>query len=87
MRGKISIAGVELREILTEENAREILREIFNNVHPFEIFTLIEGLESKDIANVIMKLGFPIGAEVFEYFEDEDNVFLKNYLSPNTLLH
>jgi len=72
MRGKISIAGVELREILTEENAREILREIFNNVHPFEIFTLIEGLESKDIANVIMKLGFPIGAEVFEYFEDED---------------
>ncbi|MGE3062772.1 MAG: magnesium transporter [bacterium] len=72
MRGKISIAGVELREILTEENAREILREIFHNVHPFEIFSLIEGLETEDIARVIMKLGFPIGAEVFEYFEDED---------------
>ncbi|MDD3803879.1 MAG: magnesium transporter [bacterium] len=72
MRGKISIAGVELREILTEENAREILREIFHNVHPFEIFSLIEGLEAEDIAKVIMKLGFPIGAEVFEYFEDED---------------
>jgi len=72
MRGKISIAGVELREILTEENAREILREIFHNVHPFEIFSLIEGLEAQEIAKVITKLGFPIGAEVFEYFEDED---------------
>lgn len=72
MKGKFSIAGPELREILSEENAREILREIFCDVHPFEIFSLIEGLEEEDIARIITKLGFPLGAEVFEYFEDDD---------------
>lgn len=69
---KISIAEPEIIEILRSGNAKQEIHRIFRDVHPFEIFSLIEGMEPEYIASIITYIGFPLGAEVFEHFDDED---------------
>lgn len=69
---KISVAEPEILEIIKKQNAREEIHGLFQEVHPFEIFSLIEGMAPDHIAKIITYIGFPLGAEVFEHFDDED---------------
>ena len=62
---KISIAGPELKDILNSENAKKQIVELFNEMPPFEIFSLIEGLETHEISQIIEYLRFPRGAQIF----------------------
>lgn len=86
MRDNFSVAGPEIKELLKEKNARETLRKVFSDVHPYEVFTLIEGLEDSDIAKIIMLLGSPLGAEVFEYFEDDEKEEIFSNLSREQMI-
>jgi len=86
LKENFSVAGPEIKELLKEKNAKEVLKEIFSDVHPYEVFTLIEGLENVDIAKIIMLLGFPLGAEVFEYFEDDEKEEIFSNLSREEMI-
>ncbi len=68
---KASLVGPDLQEILSQEDYPERLKEIFHEIHPYDIFSLIEDLPPEDIAKIISALGKK-GIEVFEYFPDED---------------
>ncbi len=70
-KSKASLAGPEIREILEQEHYQEKLRELFDEMHPYDIFSLIEDLPPEDIARIIAALKEK-GIEVFEYFSDED---------------
>ncbi len=68
---KSSLASPEIREILEQDNYREKIRELFSDMHPYDIFSSIEDLPIEDIAKIIAALKEK-GIEVFEYFSDED---------------
>ena len=67
----VPLIGPDLQEILSKEDYATKLKEIFNDLHPYDIFSLIEDLPSEDIAKIISALGKK-GIEVFEYFPDEE---------------
>ncbi|MDY6787849.1 MAG: magnesium transporter [candidate division WOR-3 bacterium] len=72
MKDKISIAGPELRKVLKGSDPESRIRELFRELHPFEIFSLIEGMEYDEIAAIIQYIRFPKAAELFEYFDEEE---------------
>ncbi|MFO8062558.1 MAG: hypothetical protein R6U31_06490, partial [bacterium] len=72
MKDKISIAGPELRQVLKGPAPESRIRELFRELHPFEIFSLIEGMEYDEIATIIQYIRFPKAAELFEYFDEEE---------------
>jgi len=67
----LSLISPEIQEILNTPNASDRLKELFEDVHPYDIFTLCEDLEIDEIAACIKALGIPIGIELFEEFDDE----------------
>ncbi len=70
-KDRIPLAGPDIQEILSREDYAERLREVFHDLHPYDIFSLIEDLPPEDIAKIISALGKK-GIEVFEYFPDEE---------------
>ncbi len=67
----VPLVGPDLQEILSKDDYSTKLKEIFSDLHPYDIFSLIEDLPSEDIAKIISALGKK-GIEVFEYFPDEE---------------
>ena len=65
-----SLISPEIKEILQGNNASEKLKELFYDVHPYDIFILCEDLEDDQIAQCIRALGVPTGIELFEAFDD-----------------
>lgn len=49
----------------------ERIRELFADMHTYDIFILCENLEDDEIAESIKALGIPVGIELFEQFDDE----------------
>ena len=66
-----SLVSPEIQEILDSPNASQTLREVFDGMHPYDIFTLCEDLEDHEIAECIKALGTPAGITLFEQFPDE----------------
>jgi len=67
----MSLIAPEIQEILNSPDAFEKIKDAFHDMHPYDIFTLCEGLENDAIAACIKALGIPLGIEVFEEFDDE----------------
>lgn len=86
MKEKISVAGPEIREILNSPGANENIRNIFLNMHPFEIYSLIEGMETNEISQIIRYLRFPLGAQIFEYFDDDDREEIFHHFSRGEMI-
>ena len=68
MRKKFSIISPEIKQILKSPDPREKLSALFHDLHPHDIFTLVEGLSPKEIAEVVVALGRPRGIVLFEEF-------------------
>lgn len=83
---KISIAGPEIRDILKSTDAKGSIRNIFINMHPFEIYSLIEGLENEEISQIIEYIRFPLAAQIFEYFDDDDREDIFRHFSRNDMI-
>lgn len=77
MKKKISLISPEIKEILNLPNKEEKLKELFYDMHPHDIFILVEGLERDQIAQIITALGIPKGIELFEEFKisDKNRIF------------
>ena len=58
--------------IINLPNKEEKLKELFYDMHPHDIFILVEGLEPDQIAQIITALGIPKGIELFEEFRISD---------------
>ena len=69
-RGK-SLISPEIKEILHREDAPKKLKELFHDMHPYDVFVLCEDLEDNEIAQCIRALGIPLGIELFEEFNEE----------------
>lgn len=69
MKKNLSIISPEIKEILRLPNKKEKLNEIFSEIHPYDIFILVEGLLPEEIAEVITAMGIPKGIQVFEKFK------------------
>ncbi len=68
---RVPLAGPDIQEILSDPDYPKKLRELFDDLHPYDVFSLIEDLPPEDIAKIISALGKK-GIEVFEYFPDEE---------------
>lgn len=71
MENRKSVIGPEIKQVLASENKAEGICELFNDMHPYDIFILLEDLADSEIAECIKALGFPEGIAVFEEFEDD----------------
>lgn len=69
MKKNLSIISPEIKQALKLPNKKEKINEIFSEIHPYDIFILVEDLEAWQIAEVITSLGIPKGIEVFEKFK------------------
>ncbi len=81
-----SLISPEIQEILRETNVAQRLKELFFDMHPYDIFVLCEDLEDSEIAQCIKALGIPTGIELFQEFEDERkeeifNCFSKEWMA------
>lgn len=86
MKKKISLISPEIKEILNLPNKEEKLKELFYDMHPHDIFILVEGLERDPITQIITALGIPKGVELFEEFRISDKKrifahFTKDYMA------
>ncbi len=77
MTKQISVISPEIKEILKQPDMSEKLKELFNDMHSYDIFTLCEDLEDEEISACIRGLGMPIGIALFEQFDDQrkENIF------------
>ena len=71
MTRRLSLISPEIKEILNAPDASKHLKEAFDDMHPYDIFTLTEDLEDQEIAACIKALGVPLGIELFEQFDDQ----------------
>ncbi len=71
MTKRHSLISPEIKEILNAPDASKHLKEAFDDMHPYDIFTLCEDLENNEIAACIKALGVPLGIELFEQFDDQ----------------
>lgn len=81
-----SLISPEIQEILQGTNVEEKLRELFHDMHPYDVFILCEHLEDSEIALCIRALGIPTGIELFQEFDDERkeeifNCFSKEWMA------
>ncbi len=81
----VPLVGPDLQEILSKDDYSTKLKEIFSDLHPYDIFSLIEDLPSEDIAKIISALGKK-GIEVFEYFPDEEKKDIFCCFSPRKMV-
>jgi magnesium transporter len=81
MRKKFSIISPEIKQILRSSDAKEKLNKLFRDLHPHDIFTLVEGLPPREIAEVIIALGRPRGIELFEEFKTRAKRSIFRYFS------
>jgi magnesium transporter len=77
IKKRLSLISPEIKEILNSPDATKQLKEIFGDMHPYDIFILCEDLEDTEIAECIKALGTPTGIELFEKFDDQrrDEIF------------
>ena len=68
---RVSLIQPEIQEILNEPDAFELIRDAFGDMHPYDIFSLIEDLENPEIAACIKALGVSLGTRVFQQFDNE----------------
>ena len=61
----------EIEEILNSPDKARLLREAFEDMHPYDMFVLCDDLEDRQIAECVRILGIPTGISLFERFEDE----------------
>lgn len=71
MTHRVSLFSPEIEEILQSPDKDQKLRDLFEDMHPFDIFTLCEDLEGKEVAECIKAMGLPLGIELFEHFDEE----------------
>ncbi|MBZ0166995.1 MAG: magnesium transporter, partial [Candidatus Omnitrophica bacterium] len=76
----------QIQEILRSSNKNDQIRELFGDMHTYDVFILCENLEDNEIAECIKALGFPTGIELFEQFDDERkkeifNCFSKEWMA------
>lgn len=71
MTKRLSLISPEIKEILNTPDASKHLKEAFDDMHPYDIFTLCEDLEDEEVAACIRALGIPTGIELFEEFDDQ----------------
>ena len=71
MMKSASLISPEIQEILQGSNIAQKLKELFHDMHPYDVFILCENLEDSEIAQCIKALGIPTGIELFQEFEDE----------------
>lgn len=65
-----SLVSPEIKEILGAPDSTKQLKEIFEDMHPFDMLSLCEDLENGEIAACIRALGLPKGIHLFEEFDD-----------------
>jgi magnesium transporter len=65
-----SVIEPEISEILASEDKAAKIREVFHDMHPYDVFVLLEDLEDVQVAECVKALGFPDGIRVFEEFDD-----------------
>jgi len=68
---RLSLISPEIKEILTSQEKYAKLKVLFEDMHPFDIFTLTEDLEDTEVAECIKALGIETGIQVFEQFDEE----------------
>jgi len=68
---RLALISPEIKEILNGSEASKTLKEVFDDLHPYDIFMLCEDLADKEIAECIKALGMPTGITLFEQFSDE----------------
>lgn len=68
---RVSVISPEIKQILQLPDKSEKLRELFADMHPYDIFSLCEDLEDAEVAECVRALGIPGGIELFQQFEDE----------------
>jgi len=71
MLKKGSLITPEIQDILKRPDKTERIKELFKDMHPYDIYVLCENLESFEVAECIKALGIPVGIELFEEFDDE----------------
>ena len=86
MQKRGALITPQIQEILQSPNKNEQIRELFADMHTYDIFVLCENLEDMEIAECIKSLGIPVGIELFEQFDDERkedifNCFSKEWMA------
>jgi magnesium transporter len=76
-----SIISPEIEEVLKLPNKDEEIRNLFLDLHPRDIFTLCEDLESQQNAQIIIALGSPLGIEFFQHFKTKTQRDIFQYFS------
>ncbi|MCA9404591.1 MAG: hypothetical protein KC897_12455, partial [Candidatus Omnitrophica bacterium] len=71
MQRRGALITPQIQDILKSANTVERIRELFADMHTYDIFILCENLEDDEIAESIKALGIPVGIELFEQFDDE----------------
>ena len=71
MTKSTSLISPEIQEILQGTNVAQRLKELFHDVHPYDVFVLCEDLGDSEVAQCIRALGIPTGIELFQEFGDE----------------
>lgn len=70
MPERASVIGPEIEQILKSENKVQLIQDMFNGMHPYDIFVLCEDMEDYQVAECVKALGVPQGIAVFEEFDD-----------------
>lgn len=71
MQKRGALITPQIQDILKSPNTVDQIRELFADMHTYDIFILCENLEDGEIAECIKALGIPVGIELFEQFDDE----------------
>ena len=71
MNKSSSLISPEIQGILQGGDIVQKLKELFFDMHPYDIFVLCENLEDSEVAQCIKALGIPTGIELFQEFDDE----------------
>ena len=68
---RASLISPQIQEIMQSPQKEERIRELFANMHPYDIFVLCEDLKAAEIAECIRALGVETGIELFQEFPDD----------------
>lgn len=81
-----SLITPEIQEILQGRDHVKNIRQLFKDMHPYDIFVLCENLEDSEVAECIKSLDLPTGIGLFEEFDEERkedifNCFSKEWMA------
>lgn len=71
MQKRGALITPQIHSILESTGKVEKIRNLFSDMHTYDIYVLCENLEDNQIAECIKALGIPTGIELFEQFDDE----------------